>query len=1102
MLLASTAAPAFAQKRRIPVSSARPTATNRNKSKSSTEAERERERRLKAARQDGQIGETSDEQGVDGEIVGTPTLMDEGIPATSRQIMAEQRLQKTTKPNYRSMWKELEDEKLEARKNRPAAPGTQALSQWPQQEESGPNFAKPDREITPSAPQVVSTNFDGATSSPTNGPFPPDTMGAVGPSQYFVFVNGRLRTFNKATGVADGVINADPDVFFSSVLTTPGANEVVFTSDPNVRYDRLSGRWFLTIIDVPLNLTTFLSRANRILIAVSDAASSNAITASTVWTFYQFTGDTRFSDYPSLGIDAHALYIGTNQFSVTTGGLSNVRAHVIPKAAFLNGTTPTVFSFNNLLTGTSFQGPWSPRGVDNPVAAATTATSTGYFVGIDFAAFNVIAFRRVTNPGAISGSPTISANIRITTPLTTNYPILVPHLGNTVTTDTNADGFQDGYLDALDDRLFAAIMRNNRLWTSHAVATNSAGVSTPGAGTATDNRNSARWYEIDMTPATPTFVQSGTVYDNSATNPRYYWIPSMTVSGQGHAAIGTSIAGNTERINAFTTGRLAGDALGTMRDGPGKPPGYTNTSGSYNPPGDTGGDSGRRWGDYSFTSVDPKDDMTIWTIQEYCSADNVHSERVAKLLAPLPATPSSASNPVRAGRSSFKVTITGTSTGGTGFYDPGPDLAAPAVPFNHISATVTGGVTVNSVTYVNPTTVVLDLNTTAATTGLKNVTITNPDGQSNTGTSVINVLPGFNASQLLISEFRAHGQTGANDEYVELYNNTDAPLDITGIAIAALNGGVPAVAYAVPTASTILPARGHYLVTGSAYSLAGYSASDATLAVPLNDNVGLAVFDSSNLAEFNATHLLDAVGFSNITDPLYQEGGGLAPSGGITVDGEYSFVRRQGTATGGLPQDTGNNAADFAFVSTTAGTFSGVVSTLGAPGPENRNDPTRKAIALLLLDPPNTNATANRERNAGAVGPNAPQGTLTIRRTWTNNTGTTITRLRYRIGEITTTNSPLTVAAPQAEVRLINSGSSLVPTSTAPAGVAVEGTTVETPPAQALGGGLNTTAGRSLISGTITNTPIANGQSINVQFVLGVVQLGNFRFYVSIEALP
>src|SRR5205823_5015827 len=104
------------------------------------------------------------------------------------------------------------------------------------------------------------------------GSFPPDNMGSIGPSQYFVFVNGRLRTFNKTSGAADGVVNADPDVFFAAVMT-PVVTPVLinFTSDPQIRYDRLSGRWFLTIIDVPCITSTCSSTApNRLLMAVSD----------------------------------------------------------------------------------------------------------------------------------------------------------------------------------------------------------------------------------------------------------------------------------------------------------------------------------------------------------------------------------------------------------------------------------------------------------------------------------------------------------------------------------------------------------------------------------------------------------------------------------------------------------------------------------------------------------------------------------------------------------------------------------------------------------------------------------------------------------------
>src|SRR4029077_2428755 len=220
-------------------------------------------------------------------------------------------------------------------------------------------------------------------------------------------------------------------------------------------------------------------------------------------------------------------------------------------------------------------------------------------------------------------------------------------------------------------------------------------------------------------------VESGTIFDSAATasSARWYWIPSVVVSGQGHAAFGFSTAGPAFRINAATTGRLATDALGTVN----APTLLTASGTSYNP----GDGSPHRWGDYSFTSVDPGDDMTMWTIQEFCDGNNTYGLEVAKLLAPAPATPSSASSTVATGLPSISVTITGTSSSGSGFFDPGTGFA------KRIGASVTGGVTVNSVTYVDPTHVTLDLNTTGAGNGNQNVTITNPDGQSATGNGIL-----------------------------------------------------------------------------------------------------------------------------------------------------------------------------------------------------------------------------------------------------------------------------------------------------------------------------------------------------------------------------
>jgi hypothetical protein len=80
------------------------------------------------------------------------------------------------------------------------------------------------------------------------------------------------------------------------------------------------------------------------------------------------------------------------------------------------------------------------------------------------------------------------------------------------------------------------------------------------------------------------------------------------------------------------------------------------------------------------------------------------------------------------------VIITGTPTSlGEGFYDPGAGFA------NRITASINGGVTVNSVTYNSTTQVTLNISTVGATVGSKTVTITNPDGQSTSSSTIFDV---------------------------------------------------------------------------------------------------------------------------------------------------------------------------------------------------------------------------------------------------------------------------------------------------------------------------------------------------------------------------
>lgn len=1028
--------------------------------------------------------------------VGVPTEGARGVTMTTDAIMASQ--SDGLAPREPRL---LPEREMPGRQYLPQDPNARALARTPAN--TTRSAAIGGDTISTNAPQTTSTNFTGATLSDT-GAFPPDSMGAVGPTQFVVFVNGRLRTFNKTTGVADGVINADPDVFFASVLTpvSGGSLNINFTSDPMVRYDRLTGRWFLTIIDIP-SLDAVGDQPNRYLIAVSDAASNGVISGSTVWTFYFVQQDTiglassnnRFLDYPSLGIDANALYVGGNMFDATAGDFLGTDAFVIRKSSVLSGGPVVATAFRDLIPDpNTTDGMLSPRGVDNYDPAATE----GYFIGVSNAAFGRLIMRRISDPG---GTPTISADILITVS-STAFPIPTAHLGNT--------GGNNGRLDALDDRLYSAHIRGGRLWTAHNIGTTGAGVS-GGTTTATGTRrNSVRWYELIVPPTTgtPTVNQSGTIFDTAAnvTTARQFWIPTVMVSGQGHAAFGYSTAGTTFRADAATNGRLRGDTLGTTQT----VNIYTASSTAYNPPSDPGGASGRRWGDYSYVSLDPLDDMTMWTIQEFCDATNSYGVRVVRLNAPPPATPNIVSPAsVPPGQSSVSVTITGTSVAGSEFYDPGTNLVAPALAFNHITATVSGGVTVNSVTYNSPTQVTLDLNTTAAPNGAKNVTITNPDGQSTTANNVLFV-GAAPPSPILISEFRVHGTAGGNDEYIELYNNTNAPITVadtnggTGYAVVGTNTtGAFSNRCTVPN-GTVIPARGHFLCVNNGaagYSLGGYAAGDATYATGIVDGGGIAVFSTTTTAAWGTNTRYDAVGFSGITGTtLFTEGTALLPAGGITTNNEYAFVRRATVGSGGLPQDTDSNQADFDFVSTTGATFSTRVSILGAPGPENLTSPIiRNSLQNALLDPTVSASTApNRERSFTMV-PNGVFGTLTIRRSVTNNTAAPITRLRFRIIDITTLNSPI-VTGSQAQVRLLDSGSSVVTVNSVP--VTVEGTSVETPPTQTSGGGLNSSVGRSLVAGTIINTAIAPGQTVNVQWVLGVQVTGTYRFYVNIEALP
>lgn len=409
------------------------------------------------------------------------------------------------------------------------------------------------------------------------------------------------------------------------------------------------------------------------------------------------------------------------------------------------------------------------------------------------------------------------------------------------------------------------------------------------------------------------------------------------------------------------------------------------------------------------------------------------------------------------------------------------------------------------------------------------------------------------AGDVLISEFRTRGagttppaSDGSADEFIELYNNTDESITIIdavpgadptsvagagwrlGIGVGAAESNFVLIPQTSQTAGPLaIPPRGHFLVTvqpavpspaGNTYSLATYptgtgitasgsnnlAVDPPTTAGLLPDNSGLGLFSTSSN---DPIRLMDAVGVSAITNASYKEGPGLATATGVTTPSQHSWIRKR---VQGIVQDTGNNADDFQLVETSGAILNGIPSILGAPGPER--GPTNTAytttsapihartLANMLVDKVDPAVDFKTAPNAvldATPVTNGSLGTIKLRAKFTNLSGANLIALRYRVFDMTTRKGGAPPTGGKADLRLLNSPAQTI-TLTDLSMVNAQALTLQTPAAQASGGGLNS----SMAEGVITTTaPLANGASTVVEFNLGVEQYGDYTVGIIVEGL-
>ena len=151
---------------------------------------------------------------------------------------------------------------------------------------------------------------------------------------------------------------------------------------------------------------------------------------------------------------------------------------------------------------------------------------------------------------------------------------------------------------------------------------------------------------------------------------------------------------------------------------------------------------------------------------------------------------------------------------------------------------------------------------------------------------------------VVISEFRFLGPLGADDEFIELHNPKNIPVDITGLKIMGSNNVGATSSRKTLGAVTLQPGQ-YYLLVNSSASAGLLALQDATYSSGITTDGGIA------LTLTDETTIIDAVGLSS--GSAYKEGTPLTQLAGTP---NQSYERRDSGCT-----DTNDNSANFLNIS-------------------------------------------------------------------------------------------------------------------------------------------------------------------------------------------
>jgi hypothetical protein len=430
----------------------------------------------------------------------------------------------------------------------------------------------------------VVLGFEGTAQSDNHfldGAFrPPDTMGAIGTTQFMETTNGSITVYDRNNGA---VLSRVGMIAFWANAGLPGGAG----GDQRVLFDQYTKRW----IAIGFGAAAPTGRFNKVNIAVSDTAD-----ALGTWKSTQIVGVTSTTlDYPTLGMDDKGVYIGTNNFSP---GFSGTSLFTIPKADLFGGapTLANMTRFDHAPTfadvgayGFAMQGAVNWQGNASNVAPVLASSIIDYN----------LKYHTISGVNAAGAAQSAAQDV------------LVPLYGDPAP-GRQPDGTR--LVDTLGDRISANVYAHDgKLYSVHTV--------TP-LGT---DYTAVRWTVVDA--ATGAYIDSGEISQDGYD----FYQGSIAINKYGNAVIGYNRSG-------YETGDLNGDGLpdgrisffyqsfevdalgGLVAKGA---PGLIRVSDvdDYRCGARNVIDLAcrQRWGDYSAVTVDPLDQNTFWAIGEYAA---------------------------------------------------------------------------------------------------------------------------------------------------------------------------------------------------------------------------------------------------------------------------------------------------------------------------------------------------------------------------------------------------------------------------------------------------------------------------------------------------